>query len=128
VAPALPGSSTAQAAQPTIASQMPTTVVSTTQPAIVQSIDSIGSTTSSTSKSAVTTATTFATQAPPTPQVATTTTTNATVQPVTIATGNGTSTPTVIIVKHPEAVRSYKGTTNWQNFQQHFERCARVNH
>ena len=41
--------------------------------------------------------TTSATQAPPVTQVATTTTTGATVQPVTIATGNGNSTPAVII-------------------------------
>jgi len=39
VAPALPGSSTAQAAQPVIASQMPIMVVCTTQPAVVQSVN-----------------------------------------------------------------------------------------
>ena len=79
VAPALPGSSTAQAAQPSIASQMPTTVVSAIQPAIVQSVNTTGSTVSSTSTSVVTTATTSATQALPVTQVVATTTTNATV-------------------------------------------------
>lgn len=61
------------------------------------------------------------------PEAPAATVTNVSTQKISVGNNDGSTTSTIIVVQQPQTIKPYKGTTSWQMFKMHFERCAKAN-